>query len=403
MNDFFDKIKKVREGIFLRSERKREIRENLLRFLDAREAVRERDLSRHIIQRSFLNKLGIKKPMPIFAAIALVALLGGGTSFAAQGALPGDVLYPVKVNVNEEVRAALTFSSEGKTELNAERAAVRLDEAEKLAAQNRLTAQAKAQVEENFIRFADKVKDKLAELPPQARADIVSRFEAALAAHDRILLGLAGAATSTAASTTSTSTATSSVSVEVRDLKLKVRNVLEDISREREDAESEVADDVPNVRPAAEGRIGAAENVIASASKFLDARDASSSVNLAQAQAKLQSASDLLAQAKVKLAAQAYADAFRLASQAIRTAQEARVEVQSSTKLELREEHDDDDEDIRATSSASSSFKAEHEDDDDDDEDEVRAASTPSSSLNAGEREDGEGRGNGKFELNLGL
>ncbi len=318
--------------------------------------------------------------MPIFAAIALVALLGGGTSFAAQGALPGDALYPVKVNVNEEVRSALTFSPEGKIELNAERAAARLAEAEKLAGQNRLTAEAKAQVEKNFIRFADKVKDRLADLSPEARAEITSRFEAALAAHDRILLSLAGAATSTATSTVSaTSTATSSVSIEVRGLKLKVRNILEDINHEREDAESKVTEDTPNVRPAAEGRIGAAENVIASASKFLDARDASSSVNLAQAQAKLRSANDLIAQAKAKLAAQAYADAFRLASQAIRTAQEARIEVQSSAKLE-REGHEDDEE--------------EEEEDDDD----IRATSSVRVEL-----EDEREQENGKVELNLGL
>src|SRR3989338_6446139 len=48
------------------------------------------------------------KPMTIALIIAL--LIGGGTSFAAEGAVPGDVLYPVKVNINEEIRGVVAFS-----------------------------------------------------------------------------------------------------------------------------------------------------------------------------------------------------------------------------------------------------------------------------------------------------
>src|SRR6185369_7748217 len=61
-------------------------------------------------QSNVLNLLF--KPMPIF--IAILVLLGGGTSFAAQNALPGDALYSVKVNVNEQVEGLLSLSAESK-------------------------------------------------------------------------------------------------------------------------------------------------------------------------------------------------------------------------------------------------------------------------------------------------
>lgn len=44
-------------------------------------------------------------PMPVFVLL-LAVLMGRGTAFAAEGALPGEPLYPIKIYVNEEVRAA---------------------------------------------------------------------------------------------------------------------------------------------------------------------------------------------------------------------------------------------------------------------------------------------------------
>src|SRR3989344_2093774 len=41
-------------------------------------------------------------PMPI--AILILILLSGGAAAAAEGALPGQALYPVKVEINEAVR-----------------------------------------------------------------------------------------------------------------------------------------------------------------------------------------------------------------------------------------------------------------------------------------------------------
>ncbi|MEK9148155.1 MAG: hypothetical protein AAB650_01845, partial [Patescibacteria group bacterium] len=52
------------------------------------------------------------KLMPIGLIVALFIATSGGISLAAEGALPGDLLYPIKVSVNEEVRAVLAVSLE---------------------------------------------------------------------------------------------------------------------------------------------------------------------------------------------------------------------------------------------------------------------------------------------------
>src|SRR5437763_954383 len=65
------------------------------------------------------------------AAFAIV-LFGGGISYAAQGALPGEALYPVKVNVTEKVLGWLKVSASSKTAFEMSLAETRLQEAEKL-------------------------------------------------------------------------------------------------------------------------------------------------------------------------------------------------------------------------------------------------------------------------------
>jgi len=68
----------------------------------------------------------------VTACVVLALLLGGaGTAMAAGGAVPGDLLYPVKMTT-EEVRLAFTFSDLAKAELHVDLAERRVDEIRKL-------------------------------------------------------------------------------------------------------------------------------------------------------------------------------------------------------------------------------------------------------------------------------
>jgi hypothetical protein len=68
--------------------------------------------------------------------IAVVLLAGGGTVYAATGALPGDALYPLKTTV-EDVRLAVSLSGARDAELRLTFAARRLEEAATLLEKNR--------------------------------------------------------------------------------------------------------------------------------------------------------------------------------------------------------------------------------------------------------------------------
>lgn len=78
--------------------------------------------------------------MPFIIMIAVV--VGGGTSFAAQGAVPGDFLYPVKTEVNESVRSAFAFGADAEARLQAKLIEERVEEAKELKAEGELKGEA---------------------------------------------------------------------------------------------------------------------------------------------------------------------------------------------------------------------------------------------------------------------
>src|SRR3989338_9283268 len=73
-------------------------------------------------------------PRPFATALVVVLFVtSSGISYAAQGALPGDALYAVKVRVNEPVLGALALSSSQKAEWAMRVAGERLKEAATLS------------------------------------------------------------------------------------------------------------------------------------------------------------------------------------------------------------------------------------------------------------------------------
>ncbi|HVU75882.1 MAG TPA: DUF5667 domain-containing protein [Candidatus Paceibacterota bacterium] len=124
----------------------------------------------------------------------LILMLGSGTAFAAQGALPGDTLYPIKIHVNEAVAGALAVSDAAKASYNTEVAAERLKEAQALAAQNKLSASTTDQLTQDYeahaalaVAYADKVDTNDAAKGAELRANL-----ATLQAEGTVLATVAG-------------------------------------------------------------------------------------------------------------------------------------------------------------------------------------------------------------------
>ncbi len=140
------------ESIVLNTEEKDEMFSRLQSFMSdhpVKAAGSEQEESAGFMDR-FSQFLFVLKPLTVsFAALVLVCA-GGVTSYAAESALPGDFLYPIKIYVNEAVQTSLAMSPESRARVDAKLAERRLQEAEGLAARNELSPVVRDQLLRRF-------------------------------------------------------------------------------------------------------------------------------------------------------------------------------------------------------------------------------------------------------------
>ncbi|HEV8677244.1 MAG TPA: DUF5667 domain-containing protein [Candidatus Paceibacterota bacterium] len=135
-----------------------------------------------------------------FAALLLIVVAGSGTAYAAKGALPGDLLYSVKTNVNEPIEGALAFSTESKIEYQNGLAQNRLEEAEALASQNRLDSSTTQELESSIdthLSQRDALAQSLDASDPGSSAAVVGELDSTIAAHGDVLAALGSESHST--------------------------------------------------------------------------------------------------------------------------------------------------------------------------------------------------------------
>lgn len=117
-------------------------------------------------EKSFMLKKIYSTPMPspfyrtsFFAysgaSVFLAIVIFGGTLVSSQGALPGDSLYSLKVQVAEPIVGVSQISPEAKAGWEEVRAVRRIDEAVKLAEQGKLTDKKAKILEDSFKKHAD--------------------------------------------------------------------------------------------------------------------------------------------------------------------------------------------------------------------------------------------------------
>lgn len=86
--------------------------------------------------------------MPI--ALLLLILLSGGTSFVAQDSVPGDLLYPVKIHVNENVESLIALGDKQDAIVDVKQATRRLEEAQKLITDGKFTPEINTEIKNSF-------------------------------------------------------------------------------------------------------------------------------------------------------------------------------------------------------------------------------------------------------------
>ena len=114
--DSTEQFFKKAQSMLLTREEKEGVKNAVLSFVQSH-PVRTQEPFRHQQRRStfahmFANPVILLKPMPIILILLVTLSAGAGVSAAAEKALPGDLLYSVKVSVNEELRSRLTISAE---------------------------------------------------------------------------------------------------------------------------------------------------------------------------------------------------------------------------------------------------------------------------------------------------
>ena len=178
MDDKLEKIFKKGQKIRLNPSEKEKMRDFIISY------------AKRNTERKTFSVFLVLKSVP--AILSLAVIFGGiGISFAAEHALPGDILYLVKVRVNEEARGLLAISDEKKVKWLATVAERRIEETETLVKENRFDSASKEKIEKNFGENTKKLEEKLrsiAEKNDSERAEEVSRnLEDALERHEEVL------------------------------------------------------------------------------------------------------------------------------------------------------------------------------------------------------------------------
>lgn len=125
-------------------------------------------------------------------AMVLVVAAGAGMSYAAESALPGDFLYPVK-RVNESIQSSLSFTTESHTETSANHLERRLKEAKVLQETKRLDDTESVVVDAEFRTERRQVLSGIQRLEEEGNMEQASsmraRLNAYMDAYDRMMHG----------------------------------------------------------------------------------------------------------------------------------------------------------------------------------------------------------------------
>ena len=113
----------------------------------------------------------------LIAACLIAVLGGGGLSYAAENSLPGDLLYPVKTNINEEIVSAIQFKQEAKIAWQEKMVERRLKELEDLKQKGKLNDKTKIQFEKHLERNLSNVSELKNKYNKIENSEIIIRAE----------------------------------------------------------------------------------------------------------------------------------------------------------------------------------------------------------------------------------
>jgi len=166
MKQFGNQLKKAASNVTIRAAERRQLRERVVAYMEYHPLPRTKAKQKEVayLQTEPYKTLRINWFYVRGLTGALVLFLIVGVPLIAERALPGDVLYPVKVQFNEELLSTLSSSPYAKVEWETERLERRIAEARLLASEGKLTDEVQVAVVEAVKHHSDNAKREIEEL-----------------------------------------------------------------------------------------------------------------------------------------------------------------------------------------------------------------------------------------------
>lgn len=139
----------------------------------------------------------VKQRQVVMVALVLFLILGGagGTVLAAKSSLTGDLLYTIKINVNEKLEMALAVDTESQARVAVKHAIERIEEVEKLAMEDKIDESNQESIKESLALQSKKASENILKLKVEGNIDaaigISSDFENSLSNHKKNLEDIA--------------------------------------------------------------------------------------------------------------------------------------------------------------------------------------------------------------------
>lgn len=326
MKKTFAELIRHAKGIRLDADEKAYAKEALILFMESN-PIEGRDAPSRLIVYA-------RRTLIAFGASALMV---GTVSYAAEGSLPGDILYPIKVNINERVVTLATLSPEKSAAWQSRIISRRLEEAESLTSKGSLDLEKLAEMEARIDKASEKVTEHINEFEKEkdleTAATVSSNLESSLRAHEKILINL-----STPKPLSDQIDTDAKNEDEQPSFVDTIKKRRDQIASRRGAIESHIVTGTKNAvaieKISAEKKATEVKSLIASLETSLGNKSS------AEAKTRLALALKIIEEGNVKADTQSSGDAFRLYQKAGRSLEEARLLLEAHKKFNIRPNFD---------------------------------------------------------------
>lgn len=316
-NNFTENLQKTAKSVHFPAEAKTRIKTSLVRTMELHPSKKRSSVF------SFMHQLLSGRTAIVAMALAVLVIGGAGTAYAANSTLPGDVLYPVKIRINEKLQVYLADSAEAKSELQLELIDRRMDEGVQLAAQGRLDAHTLELLDSLVVKYKADIEQTVSSLDEQQRMAIMAVVSEKLAAilnvHQQILEKYTD-------------------DVDNNRFRENLQHKFEANAKARNEANAKFTGEqgkTSHFQAASENKINSSAKILAVTEQYLEKKTGNEFTEASQksALAQLTLAKSKLEQARAAFAKGDYRNAFDLAGDAVQLSHEAKTVLRLGSQL----------------------------------------------------------------------